>query len=109
MLEESLRPFGGEVPVSRVSGKLLTEDAKSLAEHWDLTEAAAHAEFERFKQDGGLARYKGSVTRDAGPQAKDSCLSHYFQWPALLQWGKKYKHHLGDFWLFFGLCLWKYG
>jgi len=44
-----------------------------------LTEEGAHLELSRFQQEGGLARYRGSITRDAGPKAKESRLSPYFR------------------------------
>merc|ERR1719414_312040 len=44
-----------------------------------MTEDAAHRELKRFCEEGGLARYKGSITRDSGPRAKESRLSPYFR------------------------------
>lgn len=72
-------PFGDKKLVSRVSGKPLIEDSKKLAHVWQLTEDAAHREFQRFQEEGGVSRYKGSFTRDVGPQAKESRLSPYFR------------------------------
>jgi len=73
-------PFAGPVPLSRFSGRPLTDDAKNLSQVWDLTEKGAYEALARFQDiDGGLARYKGSITRDAGPKAKESRLSPYFR------------------------------
>lgn len=73
-------PFGGVVPTSRVTGHMLSDDIKNLADLWDLSESGAHAALAEFqKREGGLARYKGSITRDAGPKAKESRLSPFFR------------------------------
>lgn len=73
-------PFGGQVPISRVTGRPLREDAEALAGRWDLTEAGALSALAEFQEsEAGLSRYRGSVTRDAGPRAKESRLSPYFR------------------------------
>jgi deoxyribodipyrimidine photo-lyase len=72
-------PFGSKSLVSRVTGQPLVEDSMKLAKCWQMTEDAAHREFHRFQEEGGLSRYKGSITRDAGPRAKESRLSPYFR------------------------------
>jgi len=73
-------PFGGEVPASRVTGRKLTADVEELAEQWDMSEEGAHQALAEFQAlEGGLARYKGSITRDAGPKAKESRLSPFFR------------------------------
>ncbi|CAE7284211.1 CRYD [Symbiodinium sp. CCMP2592] len=61
-------PFAGPMPTSRVTGRPLREHSESLRKIWDISE-----EFQKL--EGGLARYRGSITRDAGPKAKESKLS----------------------------------
>eukprot|EP00929_Paragymnodinium_shiwhaense_P020478 TRINITY_DN13643_c0_g1_i1.p1 TRINITY_DN13643_c0_g1~~TRINITY_DN13643_c0_g1_i1.p1 ORF type:complete len:697 (-),score=136.23 TRINITY_DN13643_c0_g1_i1:254-2344(-) len=73
-------PFGDRVPTSRVSGRPLSQDVLDLQQHWELTEEGAEKTLAQFQgAGGGLSRYKGSITRDAGPKAKESRLSPYFR------------------------------
>lgn len=73
-------PFGGAVPVSRITGRPLLKDAEELARQWDLCEDGAHRALTEFQAlEGGLTRYRGSITRDAGPKAKESRLSPFFR------------------------------
>lgn len=79
-VSDSQWPFEGAMPTSRVTGRPLSEDMRALSEQWDLTEEGAHEAFMEFQaMHGGLARYRGSITRDAGPKAKESRLSPYFR------------------------------
>mmetsp|Transcript_126226 Transcript_126226/g.243339 ORF Transcript_126226/g.243339 Transcript_126226/m.243339 type:complete len:783 (-) Transcript_126226:288-2636(-) len=73
-------PFGDMIPKSRVTGRMLASDMNKLAEHWDISEEGAHKALAEFQAlEGGLTHYKGSITRDAGPKAKESRLSPFFR------------------------------
>eukprot|EP00927_Polykrikos_kofoidii_P076565 TRINITY_DN73636_c0_g1_i1.p1 TRINITY_DN73636_c0_g1~~TRINITY_DN73636_c0_g1_i1.p1 ORF type:complete len:754 (+),score=106.27 TRINITY_DN73636_c0_g1_i1:90-2264(+) len=84
-----IAPFGGTatiawpfadapVPISRVTGRPLVEDAEELGRYWELTEEAARLALTQF-MESGIVRYVGSITRDAGPKKKESRLSPYFR------------------------------
>jgi deoxyribodipyrimidine photo-lyase len=81
-------PFKGNKPLDRrlsltgVDGTLqqASEAAESLLAEWrPLTEKGAWARLEHFLTEGGLKKYVGSITRDAGPSAKESRLSPYYR------------------------------
>ncbi|CAJ1370708.1 unnamed protein product [Effrenium voratum] len=73
-------PFKGAMPTSRVTGRPLLDDSQQLEKIWGFTEEDAQQALAQFqKSEGGLARYKGSITRDAGPKAKESRLAPYFR------------------------------
>lgn len=80
-------PFRAQVPPDRRLSLLgetgtLQEgpEAEALLAEWrPLTETGAWARLDRFLTEGGLKRYVGSVTRDAGPSAKESRLSPYYR------------------------------
>mmetsp|Transcript_18009 Transcript_18009/g.42084 ORF Transcript_18009/g.42084 Transcript_18009/m.42084 type:complete len:703 (-) Transcript_18009:305-2413(-) len=74
-------PFPGERPWSRRSpGKRMTaEEVAAVTAPWaPLSEDGAWERLERFL-DAGLRKYHGSITRDAGPQKKESRLSPYYR------------------------------
>lgn len=81
--EQSSLPFAGapQLPglaASHVNGASVTEEAKRLEKLWTFSEEAAWEALAQF-QKTNLNRYHGSITRDAGPKAKESKLSPYFR------------------------------
>jgi len=80
-------PFGGHVPPDRrlsLVGKKGTlqggPETEALLAPWrPLTETEAWTRLERFLAEGGLKKYVGSITRDAGPSAKESRLSPFYR------------------------------
>jgi len=72
-------PLPGLMPASRVNrGASVLQDSKRLEELWVFSEEAAWEALEQFRKSN-LNRYHGSITRDAGPKAKESKLSPYFR------------------------------
>lgn len=72
-------PLPGLVPASRVTkGASVMEEAKRLEQLWTFSEEAAWEALAQF-QKTNLNRYHGSITRDAGPKAKESKVSPYFR------------------------------
>eukprot|EP00928_Gymnodinium_smaydae_P031973 TRINITY_DN23290_c0_g1_i1.p1 TRINITY_DN23290_c0_g1~~TRINITY_DN23290_c0_g1_i1.p1 ORF type:complete len:687 (-),score=62.32 TRINITY_DN23290_c0_g1_i1:210-1997(-) len=71
-----LPPYSRRYPGQRVSKQEIDE----VAAPWrPLTEEGAMEMLRRFQDDGGLGRYRGSITRDAGPNKKESRLSPYYR------------------------------
>jgi len=71
----------GAVPtrLTERSSPILRPESSGLLEEWrPLTEAEAWRRFAVFSQTR-LQSYQGSITRDGGPQAKESRLSPYFR------------------------------
>jgi len=79
--------FGGQVPSDRRRSlvgecgvlQIGPESEALLAEWRPLTEVGAWARLERFLSEGGLKKYQGSITRDAGASAKESRLSPFYR------------------------------
>jgi len=75
-------PFPGEPPFSRRFPEQRVDKAEvdEIVGPWrPLTEEGAWRAVERFHESGALGRYRGSITRDAGPQKKESRLSPYYR------------------------------
>jgi len=75
-------PYPGSPPPSRrFPGRSVTEEeVQSIVAQWEpLTEEGAHQALIRFQEEGALGRYRGSITRDAGPNKKESRLSPYYR------------------------------
>lgn len=75
-------PFPGPLPRSRRQGDAVVceREVSSLIAPWEpLSEQGAWDVLQEFQEGGNLGRYRGSITRDAGPQRKESRLSPYYR------------------------------